>query len=67
MDKKRWQVEIIYASNDGDEPVWHAVDEIEELQEIVERGPNFYAIKQIVIKPDASLIGGPLTLETANL
>lgn len=60
---KRWQVEIIYNSEHGDRPIHHAIEELEELHDIVERGPNFYAIKQIRIEIDARHLGGIQTLE----
>lgn len=47
----RWYAEITYNTNAGLLDVAHAFEELEELHDIVERGPNFYAIKQIVISP----------------
>lgn len=62
---KRWQVEITYRSESGDQPIHHAIEELDELHDIVERGPNFYAIKQITIEVDASRVGGHQTIEQA--
>ncbi len=47
--KKRWHVTVTYFSEKGDIDVEHFIEELEDLQEIIERGPNWYAVKDIVI------------------
>lgn len=43
----RWMAEIIYAS--GKEPTVVAFEELEDLDEIVEHGPDWRDIERIVI------------------
>jgi hypothetical protein len=47
MLSKRWMAEITY--RDGTEPQVVAFEEIADLHDIVERGPNWNAIEQIVV------------------
>ena len=47
----RWYAEITYKTELGSCAVPHAFEEIEDLHEIVECGPNFYGIERIVITP----------------
>jgi hypothetical protein len=44
---KRWMAEIFY--NDGRTTVLHAFEELYELHELVEMGPNWNTIDRIVI------------------
>ena len=44
---KRWMAEIIY--RDGTKPLFIAFEEIADLHDIVEMGPNWNLIEQIVI------------------
>jgi hypothetical protein len=37
----RWQVVLTYRSNSGPLDIHHDLEEIEELQEIIERGPDW--------------------------
>ena len=48
-ENKRWFVQIDYRTNGGTLTVDYAIEEIEELHSIVEKGPNFYAIEEIRI------------------
>ncbi len=59
----RWHVTITYRTADGETEVDHAVEEISELHDIVERGPSFYTIKDIHIVPAPRC--EPLTVEQA--
>ncbi len=47
----RWSAKITYRHDDGPQSRLFNFEELEELQEIVERGPNFYAIESIVVIP----------------
>lgn len=50
-ERMRWLAEVTYRTEAGDNPVYHAFDELEDLHDIIERGPNFYSIKRITIEP----------------
>ncbi len=45
----RWSVEIIYRTERGENVVDHYVEELGEIEEIVERGPDWNTIEQIRI------------------
>ena len=45
----RWNVRIVYNTEDGDDAIEHKVSEIGEVHDLVEKGPSFYAIREIVI------------------
>ncbi|AOR77190.1 hypothetical protein [Novosphingobium resinovorum] len=60
----RWTAHITYRRDAGDETRQHSFEEIEQLHDIVERGPNFYAIKSIVIVPNGRC--EPMTIEQAE-
>lgn len=47
--ENRWHVIIRYHSDYGFLDIERDIEELEELQEIVEGGPSWYAIKDIVI------------------
>jgi hypothetical protein len=47
MSRARWMAEIFY--NDGSEPAVIAFDELHELQDIIETGPNWNTIERIVV------------------
>lgn len=46
---KRWHAIIVYWSDNGAVTVEHDIEEIEDLHDIVERGPTFYSIQSILI------------------
>lgn len=43
----RWMAEVFYRS--GRAPAVHVFEEIEDLDELVEQGPDWHTIEQIVI------------------
>ncbi len=45
----RWSVDILYRTETGDNLVEHFVEELEEIQNIVERGPDWNTIINISI------------------
>lgn len=45
----RWHATIYYRSETGGVDVDHDIEEIEELHDIVERGPDWNAIDKIVV------------------
>ncbi len=61
----RWKATIYYRSDDlGFVDVEHGIEELEELQDIVERGPDWNAIDKIVVTLDRKACEG-LTIEQA--
>lgn len=48
----RWKATIYYRSELGELDVEHGIEELEELQDIVERGPDWNAIDRITITLD---------------
>lgn len=47
---KRWRVVCVYRSEVGPVDVEHFIEELCELDDLIERGPNFYAIDHIRIE-----------------
>lgn len=45
----RWHVEIIYRTEAGENVVAHYIEELDEVAEIVERGPDWNTIISISI------------------
>jgi hypothetical protein len=60
----RWKAIIYYRSENGLIDVEHGVEEIEDLQDIVERGPDWNAIERIEITLDRVALAN-LTIEEA--
>lgn len=60
----RWVAEIDYQHDDGVRTVTRGLHELTELHDIVEAGPNFYAIVAIRIGPPRH--SAPLTVEEAE-
>lgn len=48
----RWKAVIEYRSDNGILDVEHAIEELEELQDIVERGPDWNTITCITVTLD---------------
>jgi hypothetical protein len=65
MKHARWLATITYRTDNGLVAVDHAIEEIEDLHDIVERGPNFYAIEEIRIVIANNIEPG-LTVEIAE-
>lgn len=59
----RWVAMITYRHDDQDETVIVSFEEIEELHDIIESGPNFYAIKDIVIKPSGRVMARTVEMD----
>lgn len=49
MSNSRWIVEIDYASSNGTVTVDHHIEELEEIHNLVERGPDWNSIEQVRI------------------
>jgi hypothetical protein len=65
--KTRWTAVIHYRSDKGLVDVTHYFEEIEDLHDLVEAGPNFYAIERIEITlTDQSFPQPGLTVEQAE-
>ncbi len=47
MEAFRWLVEIDYATDNGTTTVDHHIEELEELHNVVENGPDWNTIQQI--------------------
>lgn len=57
-DGMRWIADVIYRSDAGPVDVRHHLLELEELQNIVEAGPDWYCIEEIKItlaRPDGEV------------
>lgn len=65
VNEARWHAVVFYRSESGLVDVHHALDEIEDLHSLIERGPNWDCIERIEIKrgiPDEEL----MTMEQAQ-
>ena len=60
----RWKATIWYNSETGPLDVEHGIEELEELHDIVERGPDWNTIDRITITLDRKSDEG-LTIEQA--
>lgn len=49
VTNNRWHVVATYHSDSGDFDVEYWIEELVELQEIIECGPSWYALRDIVI------------------
>jgi hypothetical protein len=47
--QKRWRAVATYLSEKGDVDVEHFLEELADIDDVIERGPNWYALKDIVI------------------
>jgi hypothetical protein len=65
VNTPRWKAVVEYRTEHGILDVEHALEEIEELQELVERGPDRNTIVQITITLDRNL-RPDLTVEGAS-
>lgn len=65
MAEHRWTATVYYHTAAG-EPltVTHDFDELADLHDLIERGPNFYAIERIVVRINAGDLA--VTLEAAE-
>ncbi len=64
VELHRWTAEIKYRHNDGIRSRHVSMHELEELHDIVEAGPNFYAIAEIRIAP--ARLSDAVTVEQAE-
>jgi hypothetical protein len=46
----RWEAKVVYATDAGECDVTHDLEELEQLHDLVERGPHWDAIVEIRIK-----------------
>jgi hypothetical protein len=67
MEHLRWTVVVTYCSESGPIEVDHHFEEFEELQRLIERGPDWNTIESIVIKlnPERATYPGD-TIEVAE-
>ena len=63
----RWNVDVTYASDAGDVDVRHHIEELEDLQRLVEAGPDWHCIKDIRIVLNRKDGDAVKTLEAAKL
>lgn len=63
--KPRWTVKLTYHYGEGPRSTTINVEELYELQDIVERGPNFYAIESIVVSINTDADHPKMTVEEA--
>lgn len=59
----RWVAAITYRHDDRDETRLVSFEELHELHDIIEDGPNFYAIKDIVIKPSGRVMARTVEMD----
>ncbi|RWI42245.1 MAG: hypothetical protein EOQ93_31750 [Mesorhizobium sp.] len=50
MPRKRWHVTVTYNTAKGQVPDWHSVDKLEEIEPIIEDGPDCNAIAAITVR-----------------
>lgn len=62
----RWTATITYRHDDGPKDDVHMIEELFELQDIVECGPDFYAIESIKITINTSDTCPAVTVEQAQ-
>lgn len=65
-DGVRWIADVTYASAAGDVDVRHHIEELDELQALIERGPDWHCIKDIRITLLRDYGEHPMTLEAAE-
>lgn len=63
LNEPRWRAEVDYRADSGIVTVTHDMEELEELQDLIERGPNFYTIAKMVIYPQGPCASETLTIE----
>jgi len=63
--KPRWTAKITYMHDNGPHDRLFTFDELYELQDIVESGPNFYSIESIVVIINTSKDCPRVTVEGA--
>ena len=61
----RWNAEIIYLTDDGENVVEHFIEEIEDLHDLVEAGPDWNTIQGINLQLIEVLSPG-LTVEKSK-
>jgi hypothetical protein len=61
----RWLAVIVYRTDAGLNPVAHDLEEIADLHELVERGPHWDTIDEIVIQRINHSTAASLTVEGA--
>jgi hypothetical protein len=64
-EPSRWHATIYYRSDTGGVDVEHDIEELEDLHDIVERGPDWNTIDKIVVML-ARKCGERMTLEQAD-
>ena len=48
--RPRWTATVTYRHDGGDRKVHHQFEEIEDLHDIIERGPDWNCIKKITVR-----------------
>jgi hypothetical protein len=59
----RWIAAITYRHDDRDETRIVSFEELYELHDIIEAGPNFYAIADIVVKPSGRVMARTVEMD----
>lgn len=62
-NKGRWLVTINYKTESGTCDVSHTIEELDEIADLVERGPDWNAIENIVIELAIKHHGEIITIE----
>lgn len=66
MAQYRWLATVTYKSECGLVPVEHDIEELDELHNLVERGPDWNAIEKIEIVLARKSHGETITIEAAE-
>ena len=61
----RWSATVTYRTEAGPNKVTHDIEELDDLHELVERGPHFDTVERIVITRHKPMIPD-LTVEAAE-
>ena len=66
MSQARWKVVATYRSENGPVDIQHDIEELDELADLIERGPDWGAIEDIRITLSRTPYLTDLTLEDAE-
>lgn len=66
MTQKRWTAVATYHTEQGPIDVTHEIEELEELADLIERGPDWAPIVDIRITLARNAYGKTITVEEAN-
>lgn len=62
----RWLATVTYATETGPSDIDHAFMELDDLHDLIERGPSWDCIEKITIRLNRKRCPNPLTIEQAE-